>query len=61
MKNIIRSIDGRVQGRIAYWLHNDDEHWKDSKIKGENVRFPQYTGKLHGEVVTYDISELNTK
>jgi hypothetical protein len=62
MKTISRSMDGRIQGSIAYWLNShEDENYKDHKVKADNIMFPSHKGSMHGEVITYHISQINNK
>jgi hypothetical protein len=52
---------GRILGKVGtVFFHNEDESWKDEKINFalEDIRFPEHTGKMHGDVITYKLSDL---
>jgi hypothetical protein len=58
-RTVSRSQDGRIQGGIAYWLNShEEENYKDHKIKADKIMFPQHKGSMHGEVITYKLSDL---
>jgi hypothetical protein len=59
-KTVSRSLDGRVQGNLEYWLNtHEDESWKDEKVQADKIMFPSHKGSMHGEVHTFHISQLN--
>ena len=43
------------------WFDDEDESWKDVKIKGKDILFPNHNHKEPSEVNTYHVSELNNK
>jgi hypothetical protein len=58
---IFRDGLGRVVGTMDEWFTDENESYFDYKVKGFDVRFPEYKGDRNGEVKTYHISELKNK
>jgi hypothetical protein len=57
-KTVSRSLDGRIQGNVYEFWNNDEENYKDFKIPSDKIMFPQHKGSMHGEVITYKLSDL---
>ena len=43
------------------WFDDENESYKDYKIKGKDVVFPSHKEDQNGECITFHISELNNK
>jgi hypothetical protein len=59
MKTISRSMDGRIQGSIAYWLNShEDESYRDVKVKPDAMLFPNSHESVIYPVTTYRLEDL---
>jgi hypothetical protein len=59
MRKVSRSLDGRVQGSLNYWLNSHEEEvWRDKKVKPDSILFPNSRESMVYPVHTYKLSEL---